>query len=371
MPRRLLLAAICLAGCHCPSRSETPRTDATDYESPSMWLCRPDIPDDACHGDLRATELHADGSRTIVDSAPAKSPDVDCFYVYPTVDLSPIPGNHADFSDLESQKKVVATQIARFRQVCNVYAPLYRQATIGTYLATDAKKEKFFGVAYSDVAAAFALYRKRFDKGHKLVIIGHSQGAQMTTLLLQQSFDDDPALRDRLLVAMPIGFYFDTLPGKTLGGTFAHLPVCTSDVETGCVVTYRSIGAGDAPDAKAWPLPEGRQAMCVNPASVGNEKRSLHGTYIPTERAKGVKDVETPYVMVRDLYRARCVHDDGGRDYLEIEEARGESDARPSLIDFSLFKGFIGLHVYDMQLAQDDLIELVRKKSSGLPPSPR
>jgi hypothetical protein len=118
---------------------------------------------------------HADGSRTVESHAPARDSAVDCFYIYPTVDLSIIPGNHVDFSDLSKIRATAAAQIARFSEVCNVYAPLYRQATIATYFSTKGDQQHFFDVAYSDIAAAFDAYRERFDRGHRIVIIGHSQ----------------------------------------------------------------------------------------------------------------------------------------------------------------------------------------------------
>src|SRR5882672_468541 len=63
------------------------------YERPEMWLCRPDLPNDACRVNLDATELRPDGSRVVVPFVTAAKTSVDCFYVYPTVDLTMVPGN--------------------------------------------------------------------------------------------------------------------------------------------------------------------------------------------------------------------------------------------------------------------------------------
>jgi hypothetical protein len=114
------------------------RTTSAAYRDPAMWLCRPDLASDACRGDRTTTEIAPDGTRTIRSDLgrPHRDAPVDCFYIYPTLDLSPVPGNHTDFSDLDRERATAAAQIGRFSDVCNVYAPLYRQATIGTYACT-------------------------------------------------------------------------------------------------------------------------------------------------------------------------------------------------------------------------------------------
>ena len=37
-------------------------------------------------------------------------------------------------------------------------------------------------------------------------------------------------------------------------------------------------------------------------------------------------------------------------------------DRRPSPVDLAKHHGFIGLHVFDLQLTQGDLIDLIKKK---------
>ena len=161
---------ILLAGsCRAPSRVEDPHRDEGFYDDPAHWLCRPDLPSDPCHGNLDATELLPDGSRQVVpfDEAAAADPQVDCFYIYPTVDLALRAGNHTDFGDRGKIDDVARAQIARYRQVCRVFAPLYRQITIGTYIfSSEAERQRFSDVAYADVTAAFKNYLAHFDRGH-------------------------------------------------------------------------------------------------------------------------------------------------------------------------------------------------------------
>ena len=69
----------------------------------------------------------------------------------------------------------------------------------------------------------------------------------------------------------------------------------------------------------------------------------------------------TPYVSLRDFYRAHCTDDPNGRNYLAISEL--PDDPRPHLIDLGKSMGGLGLHPYDLQFTQGDLIELIRAKA--------
>ncbi len=352
------LCALLLIACST-SRSEQIRTSSAPYRDAAWWVCRPDLEHDICHGDLSTTVIAADGTRTVESHVPAHDAPVDCFYVYPTVDLSLIPGNHVDFSDLSTIRKTAAAQIARFSEVCNVYAPLYRQATIATYFSTRGDQRRFFDVAYSDVAAAFHAYLVHFDRGHRIAIIGHSQGSQLAARLLRDTFDQDPALRARLLVAMPIGFTVDVPDGAATGGTFAHLAACRTPDETACVVSYLSIREGDEPNKLTNNVPPGHHAMCVDPAP----RPTLRESVFPAAGSK--LGITTPYVAVRDFYRAACRSEPEGRDYLTIAEAPVPGDRRPHLVDLGKSMGGLGLHRYDLQFTQGDLIELIRLKSAA------
>ena len=332
------------------SRHEDVRTSSGPYLDAAWWVCRPDLPTDACRGDLTTTVLLADGSSRVEPHTPAHDAPIDCFYIYPTVDLSIVPGNHVDFSNDAKIRAAAAAQIARFSEVCNVYAPLYRQATIATYFSTKGDQNHFFDVAYSDIEAAFDAYLATWNHGHRIAIIGHSQGSQMAARLLQEKFDTDPAMRARLLVAMPIGFTVEVPHG-----TFKHLEPCTRANETGCIVSYLSIADGDAPNKLTNKVSAGHRALCVNPAQSGTLRESV----FPTAGTK--LGIETPYVAVRDFYHARCTDDPSGRDYLAISET--PNDPRPKLIDLGKSMGGLGLHKFDLQFTQGDLIELIRAKA--------
>jgi hypothetical protein len=341
------------------------------YEEPAMWLCRPGLPTDACRVDLDATEIHPDGSRVVVPFVPAAKAPVDCFYVYPTVDVGMVPGNHDDFTDTTSMRELAHSQAARFGEACQVFAPLYRQVTIATYFEPLEQREPRFALAFSDVLAAFRFYLAHADASHKIVLIGHSQGAEMVIRLLHAVFDNDAAMRARLLVAMPLGGVVDVPEGKTVGGTFANLPLCTSPDELACVVAFRTYRAQHPVHSWDGPPPKGRRTACVNPADVvGNQQHLLSGAALPT-RSKfrpdmpAMEGVKTPFVLMRDFYGAQCVDGKDGFRYLAVEAAPAQGDARANPINFDeyIWRSQLGLHLLDFQLSQGDLVQMVKRKA--------
>lgn len=381
-----LLLALTLLGCNKtppPKRPEPPRPPAAvkespfsdyvsqHYSDPKSWLCLPGR-DDACAKNLDATELRPDGSRMVVQDTPQPNGTrVDCFYVYPTVDWSMDAANHEDFEDVAKIENATLVQVGRFRNLCRLYVPFYRQVTLGTYLKSDEVGERYFSVAESDVVDAFRHYMGTQNQGRKIVLLGHSQGGQMTTRLLQRFFDDDAKLREQLLIAMPIGWPLEVAKGKLVGGSFRNLPVCSRSGETGCVVSYRSYPYGSDPrPGRAMPK-KGYESVCVDPVEL---RRGAPGVFsrafLPTLKGtfSGIDEVTTPFVMLRNFYSGRCVDGEDGFRYLGVAATPEGDDVRRSPVDLGalLFKSQLGLHLFDFQFAQGDLIDLVAERAAEL-----
>ncbi|MDB5212399.1 MAG: lysophospholipase [Myxococcaceae bacterium] len=374
---RVLLFVIAAALAACTH-------DGAAYPSASAlasasWLCRPDLPSDPCRSaDLTATELRADGSRVLVAHRPAEHPAVDCFYVYPTVDLELVPGNHEDLADVRRMRATTLAQAARFTEACALWVPLYRQVTIGTYLQSKETLERGLAFAFADVERAFAEYLARADRSRKIVLVGHSQGAEMVVRLLRRFFDDDPAMRARLLLAMPIGGDVDVLTGDTRGGTAKNVPTCTRPDEIGCIVAYRTYAAGERVEADRWAPPSGHETVCVDPSIIDRAAPAVHRfsrSYFavwPELRGfmHGTDDVTTPFVLLRDFYGARCVRGPDGFAWLEASVAPATGDSRQSpveLRDRRFRIGKLGLHVLDLQFAQGDLVDMIARRVTALP----
>jgi hypothetical protein len=385
LARSIVLLSLGLGACgHGATRASSTALTAptagarahhdTTTTATTRWLCRPDLAlaDDACRSaDLTATELHADGTRTVVAHHAADKPLVDCFYVYPTVDLELVPGNHKQLDDTRRMRATTVAQAARFTEACALWVPLYHQVTLGTYLQPKDILERGLAVAFADIERAFAEYLAHADPSRKVALIGHSQGAEMVNRLLRRFFDDDPAMRDRLLLAMPIGGDVDTLAGTTRGGTTKNIPTCTRPDESGCIVACRSYAAGERVEPDRWAPPPGHETTCVSPAGARATLSRTYFTVWPEVRRfmHGVDDVTTPFVLLRDFYAARCVRGPEGYAWLEVSPRPAPNDTRTSPVDLRdrRFRiGNLGLHILDLQLAQGDLVDMVARRAAAL-----
>ncbi len=374
----VLFAATALTCVACASPApvaapSTPTAEAPiDYERPESWLCRPDLPSDACRGDLDATEIRPDGSRVVVPFVPAAQPKVDCFYVYPTVDLKMVPGNHTDFADTGQIVETTRAQVARFGEACRLFAPFYKQMTFGTYFGASADHEQRFEIAFADVMAAFRWYLAHADASRRLVLVGHSQGAQMIERLLRTTFDGDAALRSRLLVAMPIGGDVAVADGSPKGGTFQNIPLCTADDQLGCVVAYNTFRPAGVRRPWPGPPPAGDRSACVNPGDVATgAKHTLSLAVFPThsryrDTMPGSAWAKTPFIALPGFYEAWCTDGQDGFRFLAVDEAHRAGDVRESPIDLSTaaWRTKLGLHLLDMQFAQGDLVRLIERKAA-------
>lgn len=374
--RATALVGSFLLCCSCGGDPCSVKNDpAPDYTQDRWWVCRPGGARADCGADLSMTDVLPDGSTQVAPPLqPASAPKAACFYVYPTVDPALRTALHRDFRDISEQVSTTAAQAARLRSVCSLHAPLYRQATLGTYSARASDgRQACFDAAYADVLAAFDQFLLDIGPTQPIVLMGHSQGAQNVSRLLRDRFDDGGPLAKRLVVGLPIGWHVATAPGSTTGGSFQKLPVCERQTQTGCVASWRSFGAGNPLPGFNPELSEGPQLVCVNPAGDGDGVLRLSGAVFPVEHALisvpprlGVK---TAFVRYPDFFSARCVRDETNAG-LEVAAAPKPGDLRASPIDFDklLLSGNVGTHVLDLQLPQDDVLQSVRRRVDAFVP---
>ena len=123
---RRVLFALAVAGAL--AAADVSAQTKNDYADARNWLCRPGQ-QDACVVDLTTTVVSADGKLRREEWKANPNPPIDCFYVYPTVSMDQ--GGNSDMNPGAEEKSVAAAQAARFNAQCRVYAPMYRQITIG------------------------------------------------------------------------------------------------------------------------------------------------------------------------------------------------------------------------------------------------
>lgn len=327
--------------------------ESTSYGDPSRWICRPDVDDDPCDGDLDAEAIAADGTTEPVPFERADDPGVDCFYVYPTVSADP-----TTMSDWEPGPEEVLTtemQAVRLQASCRLFVPAYRQLTRAGLLGrgTGAGDVQ---LAYADVEDAFRTYLAQDNGGRGFVLVGHSQGSLWLTQLLAEVVEPDDALRERLVGSYLPGTAIEVEPGETVGGTFERVPLCTEAREVGCVTTWSSWDAGGGPDA----APEdGLAPACVHPGTVGGEATELSPAY-PSGMGGLVggwtddgTPVEAPWAITPGIATARCT-DGPTQGHLSVTMAADPDDARTDELPLYALRG-ADLHLIDVNLAGTQL----------------
>ena len=217
MRSRTLLCAVIVAATLIPA---VPASAAT------KWLCGPGVAHDPCRPRL-STTLYRGWDKRTGETTPKRARDrgVACFYVYPTVSNQPTPlaNRHVD----PELRSIARFQAARFSQVCRVYAPVYRQATVPA-LQTGKTTKADYLKAYGDVEQAFDAFLRRIGSHRGFVLIGHSQGAFHLQRLIRRRIDDHPALRRRMVSAVLLGADVTVRKGSDRGGVFRHVPTCAA-----------------------------------------------------------------------------------------------------------------------------------------------
>lgn len=130
---------------------------------------------------------------------------------------------------------------------------------------TDANQAAVIGVAYNDIKAAFLHYLNNYNNGNKIILASHSQGSQLASILLRDVFDNNPQLRQKLVVAVIAGAANNyAVQNSTLGGWWQNIPFCTQQNECGCVMGWKSYKDGQTP-----PVPDSSHPA-LNPTIVSN-----------------------------------------------------------------------------------------------------
>ncbi len=348
-----------------PTTSTTVASSAKPHPADTTWLCRPGMNDDPCTTDESITQIAADGAETVAHPKPATDPKIDCFYVYPTVSTQDAAVANLDVDPEEIA--VAKAQASRFSKVCRVFAPMYRQRTIpGIFGKKGTAEESAY--AYDDVKNAWEDYLANDNDGRGVILIGHSQGSFVLTELIAKEIETDPATRRLVVSAMLLGGNVTVPDGKKVGGSFQHLPECSDDSQTGCIVAYSAFSGTPVADAAFGKAKDGQHVVCTNPAALGGGSAPLHPAFVTGESLLGSVDlgdvkVSTPWVGYPGLFTGEC-KSNATHTWFEITAHRtGPDDTRPELAE--PLGPTWGLHLVDVNIAMDDLVALAGKQADA------
>ncbi|HTY97278.1 MAG TPA: DUF3089 domain-containing protein [Solirubrobacteraceae bacterium] len=357
---------------------------ASSASAETTWLCKPGLASNPCLNNEEAT-VRLDGGGNFVEHAqPAKSPPIDCFYVYPTVS-SQIAVNASEAIEPE-ELAIAESQASRFSQVCKVYAPIYPQLTIPAINGAFGPLPPEASVkAYTGVAKAFLEYIARYNNGRGFELIGHSQGSAMLEQLIREVIEPSPALRKQLVGAIVLGGQVIVPEGKNVGGTFKTVPGCSVAGQTGCVVAYSSFL--EEPEAKAkfgrasailGPLPEVEhpQVLCVNPTVLvqgrfAGPSLSYYPTFnafdgvFPGDLAPFVQapKAPTPWVATPAQYTAKCEARNGAS-WLQLTPTDPKDTRTETVLENTLGPEW-GQHLVDVNAQLGNLVTAVGLQGAG------
>ncbi|HBZ49750.1 MAG TPA: hypothetical protein DEO43_05470 [Halieaceae bacterium] len=328
-----------------------------DYTDNRLWLALPD----------KYTPAQLNPGN-VLDQSPTSSPTVDVFYVHPTTYLSnaswidPLDNHSATH---ENKHWVLAYQASVFNKCCRIFAPIYRQASIYTYLEpNEMLRAEIFDIPYQDVLAAFRNFANSRSPAAPFILASHSQGTHHLLRLLAEEIDGSP-LQDRLVVAYILGATVRPVTPE-YRSKLKTLKVCTKADDTACFVHWDTVADG----ARAMMPPS--QSVCVNPLS-WREDRALRAAHDhrgalpvthnfirdfgPTDVPRGDKITNLEKLEV-SLTKAQCVDGILRVDRLPEDYAKGLTiNGNYHILDFSLFYG-------DIQQNAEDRIAVYKKNLS-------
>jgi hypothetical protein len=344
----------------------------------TTWLCKPGIPNNPCAPGFDTTLISPSGQ--ILGMQPVK-PDrkrkFDCFYVYPTV--SDDQGINSDLSIDPEERSIALYQAARYGLHCRVFAPMYRQLTLGTIGSRGSVPPEAREIAYNDVLAAWKTYLRNYNRGRGVVLIGHSQGTFVLRGLVHQVIDPKKKVRKQLISAILLGGNVTVPEGGTVGGDFKHIPACRKAKQFGCVIAFSTFNAPVPPDAifgrpnsfAPEGLPTTGDVLCTNPAALGGGS-ALLTSVLPTEPfapgttiglATGLvgqttpSGANTPWFQVQG-YTGAC-DSSNDADVLQISPVDGAPVLNP------VPDATWGLHLVDANIALGNLTDLVAREGKA------
>ena len=329
------------------------------YGDPKMWFARPGM-----EKDPSAWRPAADGSETpgtenvptgdqLIPPANAAIPatpkgDAAVFFVHPTSYYSRSSWN-APLEDRDSDHRAnlfVQGMASAFADAGDIWAPRYRQATLGAFLAEDrVTAGKAIDSAYRDVEEAFDAFLAAQPKNKPIILAGHSQGALHLTTLLKTKIAGTP-LAKRIVAAYVIGWpiRLDT----DIAGL--GLPACQTPEQKGCILGWATfadpadpamvIGAYDGTIGFDGRPRAGTRMLCTNPLTGIPDTEAPPaaniGTLRPTEGFKSGS-------LIAGKIGAKC---DDTRGFLMI----GDADIAKNYVVAGYVLPGNNYHVYDITL---------------------
>ena len=381
---------------------------SVNYNLPQNWMCHPVLKhtDIARQQNLTLTVKNPDLTiDTVIHYVPYADTLVDIFYVYPTISMDFRLGNVA-MNDIDTitAKFVYSEQVGIYAQFGRVFVPYYRQAKIGVFIhdTTQSLLAGYMEIAYNDIDSAFSNYLKYYNHGHKIILMGHSQGADHVMFLLRKKFDTNPQLQSQLVVALCAGEpNYASVDGSRTGGALQNIKACPprgSEPECGCMMNWRTWNRTYPVEGLAsfsfffnpYFVSKGLLYQTYDTVNHSHQEANYdfgYTTHKPIARYISIDNSGTDYVGFDNMFRAEATQVDTvpGSAHILIDTIFTFKDQRVidsfpdgipgqlhSVIPVPLDQPHSNYHIWDWQFVQNDVLQLLPKlieitSPSGVP----
>ena len=274
---------------------------ANAYDDLKMWIARPDITKD--NPALWTPE-------GVKDAPLAKKAAI--FFIHPTSYITTLGDAHwnmplDDREALITARRFVQNQASAFNAAGAIWAPRYRQANYGAFLATKPDGDQALAAAYRDVAQAFAAFLQANPDG-PLILAAHSQGTRHLLQLLRERVADK-SVTDRIAAVYAVGSPISVEADLPALG----LPACARRDQSHCIVSWQSYAEPADPSAVIESFErkasftgrphKGTHMLCTNPIT-----GAFNGA-APASANRGTldaRDASKPTRLVPGIVPARC-----------------------------------------------------------------
>ncbi len=274
-----------------------PAPPSNSYAGNSLWFARPGLAGNPAAWEpappatetaggpiaAQASEAARPVPTTTVSPTTAPAKPAAIFFVHPTSYLNRAHWN-APLDDAEANERstiYLRGLASAFNGSGTMWAPRYRQATLGAFLAEDRiTAGKAIDAAYQDVALAFDQMLSEIPKDQPIILAGHSQGALHLTRLLKEKVAGQPLAR-RIVAAYIVGWPVSIDTDLAAMG----LPACTKPDQPGCILSWASFAEPADP----------AMVLGAYDATIGFDGRPRRGTrMLCTNPLTGTMDAEAP-----------------------------------------------------------------------------
>ncbi|MEM1053731.1 MAG: DUF3089 domain-containing protein, partial [Pseudomonadota bacterium] len=241
------IAAVALV----PSAEFTPTDplEANAYQDPALWYSRPGI---GVNDPARWQPALADAASEDGEISPTSRPvdpqgeelgitsdvpDFAVFFIHPTSYLNRDNWN-APIGDEEAERIAriyIRGMASPFNAADEIWAPRYRQATMGAFLTDAPEGDQALDAAYADVLEAFRFFVDSVSEDMPIVLAGHSQGSVHLLRLLREEVKEKE-LGARIVAAYAIGWPVSVAHDLPALG----VPACATAAQTGCLLSWSS-----------------------------------------------------------------------------------------------------------------------------------